>query len=172
MDAKQRIAVAALVLSSAGLIGIAISEGYEPVARPPVPGDVPTGGFGSTRAETGPMKPGEKISPVRALVLLQRDASEAERIVRRCAPVPMYQHEFDAFVGFTYNVGAGGRGVKDGFCTLKSGAMPTMRKRLLAGDYAGACRALMDWTRFQGRELPGLRKRRAREMDQCLGEQP
>lgn len=38
-----RVLVAALTLSAAGLIGIAVSEGWEPVARPPVPGDVPTG---------------------------------------------------------------------------------------------------------------------------------
>lgn len=87
MTERTRTAVAALVLSASGLIGIAVSEGFEPVARPPVPGDVPTGGFGSTRAEYGPMRAGERIDPVRGLILLQRDASEAERIVRRCAPV-------------------------------------------------------------------------------------
>ena len=38
MSARARLAVASLVLSAAGLIGIAVSEGYEPVARPPVPG--------------------------------------------------------------------------------------------------------------------------------------
>ena len=83
---RSRIAVvASLVLSASGLIGIAVSEGWEPVARPPVQGDVPTGGFGSTRAESGPMKAGERIDPVRGLILLKRDAAEAERIVRRCA---------------------------------------------------------------------------------------
>ena len=51
MDNNQRriAVVASLVLSASGLIGIAVSEGWEPVARPPVQGDVPTGGFGSTR---------------------------------------------------------------------------------------------------------------------------
>jgi lysozyme len=49
MSERARIAIAALTLSAAGLIGIATSEGWEPVAKPPVPGDVPTGGFGSTR---------------------------------------------------------------------------------------------------------------------------
>lgn len=170
MSARVRTAAAALALSAVGLIGIAVSEGWEPVARPPVPGDVPTGGFGSTRAESGPMKQGERIDPVRGLILLQRDASEAERIVQRCAPVPMHQHEFDAFVSFAYNVGPGKAGVKDGFCELRRGGPPTMLRRLLAGDYQGACDALMDWTNFQGRPLRGLTLRRQRERAQCRGE--
>ena len=169
MTARTRTAVAALVLSASGLIGIAVSEGWEPVARPPVPGDVPTGGFGSTRAESGPMKSGERIDPVRGLILLQRDASEAERIVRRCAPVPMHQHEFDAFVSLAYNVGPGKAGVKDGFCELKRGGPSTIVRLLLAGDYVGACHAILGWDKFQGKPLRGLTLRRQRESLQCLG---
>ena len=170
MTERTRTAVAALVLSASGLIGIAVSEGFEPVARPPVPGDVPTGGFGSTRAEYGPMRAGERIDPVRGLVLLQRDASDAERIVRRCAPVPMHQHEFDAFVSLAYNVGAGAPGVKDGFCVLKSGRQSSIVRHLLAGEYEQACRGILAWDKFQGRPLRGLTLRREREARQCLGE--
>ena len=172
MTARVRTTAAALVLSAAGLIGIAVSEGWEPVARPPVPGDVPTGGFGSTRGESGPMKAGERIDPVRGLILLKRDAAEAERIVRRCAPVPMYQHEFDAFVSLAYNVGPGKAGVKDGFCELKRGGPSTIVRRLLAGDYAGACDAILSWDHFQGKPLRGLTLRRERERALCLGEAP
>ena len=169
---NARVAVAALALSAAGLIGLATSEGWEPVAKPPVAGDVATGGFGSTRDETGPMKAGTRIDPVRGLILLQRDAGEAERIVQRCARVPMYQHEFDAYVSLAYNVGAGRAGVKDGFCVLKSGAPSTIVRRLLAGDYEGACNAILSWDKFQGRPLRGLTLRRERERAQCLGERP
>ncbi|MBS0501107.1 MAG: glycoside hydrolase family protein [Proteobacteria bacterium] len=170
MQMNARTLVAALTLSAAGLIGIATSEGWEPVARAPVPGDVPTGGFGSTRAESGPMQAGERIDPVRGLILLRRDAAEAERIVRRCAPVPMHQHEFDAFVSFTYNFGPGKAGVKDGFCELKRGGPPTLLRNLLSGDYAGACDALLAWDKFQGQPMRGLTLRRQRERAQCLGE--
>ena len=169
MTMRTRTIIASLTLSAAGLIGIATSEGWEPVARPPVPGDVPTGGFGSTRSESGPMKTGERIDPVRGLILLQRDASEAERVVRRCAPVPMHQHEFDAFVSLAYNIGPGKAGVKDGFCELKSGRPSTIVRKLLAGDYAGACDALLDWDNFNGKPLRGLTLRRERERAQCLG---
>ena len=168
---KPRTVAAALALSAAGLIGIATSEGWEPIARPPVPGDVPTGGFGSTRSETGPMQAGERIDPVRGLILLQRDASEAERIVRGCiGDIPLHQHEFDAFVSLAYNVGGGKAGVKDGFCTLKSGRPSTLVQRLRAGDYAGACNALLAWDKFNGQPLRGLQLRRQRERAQCLGE--
>lgn len=156
---RARVLASALTLSAAGLIGIAVSEGWEPVARPPVPGDVPTGGFGSTRAESGPMKAGERIDPVRGLILLQRDASEAERIVRRCAPVPMYQHEFDAAVSLAYNIGG------KAFCGS------TVARRFNAGDYEGACNAFLMWDKFRGRTLPGLVARRERERAQCRGEQ-
>ena len=172
MSVLIRTAAATLVLSAAGLIGMAVSEGWEPVARPPVPGDVPTGGFGSTRSESGPMKEGERIDPVRGLILLQRDAAEAERIVRRCAPVPMYQHEFDAFVSLAYNVGPGKAGVKDGFCELKRGGPPTIVRRLLAGDYTGACDAILGWDKFKGKPLRGLTLRRERERAVCLGVTP
>lgn len=165
--ATARLAV--LALSAAGLIGIAISEGFEPVARPPVPGDVPTGGFGSTRSEAGPMQAGERIDPVRGLILLQRDAAEAERIVRRCAPVPMHQHEFDAYVSLAYNIGPGKAGARDGFCELKRGGPSAIRRRLLAGDYVGACAAILDWDKFGGRPLRGLTLRRQREHAQCMG---
>jgi len=172
MSARQtlaRLAAATLTLSATGLTGIAISEGWEPVARPPVAGDVVTGGYGSTRSETGPMQAGERIDPVRGLVLLQRDASEAARIVRSCAPVPMHQHEFDAFTSLAYNVGHGKAGVKDGFCILKSGRPTTIVLRLQAGDYAGACNGLMDWANFKGKPLRGLQLRRERERTLCLG---
>lgn len=116
------------------------------------------------------MKAGERIDPVRGLILLQRDASEAERIVRRCAPVPMHQHEFDAFVSLAYNVGPGKAGVKDGFCELKRGGPSTIVRRLLAGEYEQACRGILAWDKFQGRALRGLTLRREREARQCLGE--
>ncbi len=160
MSARGRTTAAALVLSAAGLIGIAVSEGWDPVARPPVPGDVPTGGFGSTRTENGPMKAGEQINPVRGLILLQRDAGDAERVVRRCAPVPMYQHEFDAAVSLAYNIGG------KAFCGS------TVARRFNAGDYEGACNAFLMWDKFRGRTLPGLVARRERERAMCLGETP
>ena len=134
-------------------------EGYEPVARPPVAGDVDTGGFGSTRREDGtPMRPGEKVPPTRALVLLLADAGRAEQAVKRCAPVPMHPYEFAAYVSLTYNIGSGA------FCGS------TLAKKLVALDYEGACKEILRWDRFQGKPLRGLTVRRQAEFRQCMGE--
>lgn len=149
----SRILAASLSLSGAALIGIALHEGYRGEAYEPVKGDVPTIGFGTTEG----VRMGDKITPERALVRLLQDANKFEHAVRDCSPVPMYQHEFDAYVSLTYNIGAGA------YC--KS----TLVRKLKAGDYAGACREILRWNRFRGRELPGLTKRRHEEYKKCLG---
>lgn len=159
IDAKRtRVAVAGLSLSAATLVSIALSEGWEPVAKPPVKGDVPTMGFGSTRNADGtPVRDGQTITPDRGLVLLLSDANRFERAVKRCAPVPMHSHEFSAYVSLTYNIGEGA------FCGS------TLAKKLNALDYAGACAEISRWTKFNGKDLPGLVKRRERERAECEG---
>lgn len=153
-----RTQIAALALSAAALVGIALHEGYEPVARPPVAGDVDTGGFGSTRREDGtPMRAGEKVEPTRALVLLLKDATRFEQAVKRCAPVPMYPHEFSAYVSLAYNIGEGA------FCSS------TLARKLKALDYEGACREILRWDKFKGEPLRGLTNRRQAEYRMCVG---
>lgn len=153
---KVRIAVAALSLSASAFVGIAVHEGYRQEAYIPVPGDVPTIGFGTTQG----VKMGDKTTPERALVRLLADAGTYEQAVRRCAPVPMFQHEFDAYVSLTYNIGGGA------FCAS------TLAKKLNAGDYAGACKEILRWDKFNGQALAGLTKRRQAEYKQCVGEAP
>lgn len=157
---KFRVAVSALSLSAAALVGIAVSEGYEPVARPPLPGDKATVGFGETKG----VKLGEKTTPTRALVRLLDSASGYERGVQRCVKVPLYQYEFDAYVSFAYNLGVAK------FCGAG------FVKLLNEGKYEQACKGMAyhpdgrpAWSHFQGRFFPGLHKRRLRERDQCLG---
>jgi len=78
VNSPARVIVASLTLSASTLLAIALHEGWEPVARPPVPGDVATGGFGTTRNEAGsPVRQGENFTPQRGLILLVRDADEA-----------------------------------------------------------------------------------------------
>lgn len=154
-----RIAIASLTLSASALVGIALHEGYAPTALPPVAGDVATGGFGSTQREDGtPMRLHEKVSPQRALVLLLADATRFEQAVKRCAPVPMYPHEFSAYVSLAYNIG------ESAFCGS------TLAEKLQALDYAGACREVLRWDKFKGKTLPGLTRRRQAEFQLCMGE--
>jgi len=150
---EPRTKVASLVLSAAVLIGIANHERFSEVAYIPVPGDVPTIGFGTTEG----VKLGDKITVERALIRLESDANKFAAAIKRCAPVPMYQYEFDAYVSLAYNIGEGA------FCRS------TLVKKLLVGDYEGACKEILRWDKFKGRTLRGLTKRRYLEYQQCMG---
>lgn len=148
-----RPALTSLYLSAAVLVGIAIEEGFTSKAVIPVPGDVPTIGFGTTKG----VKRGDVITPERALVRLLDDANEFSESVKRCANVPMYQYEFDAYVSLTYNIGTGA------FCNS------TLVRKLKAYDYEGACKEILRWDKFKGQPLKGLTHRRQREYKLCMG---
>lgn len=98
------------------------------------------------------------------------DLIEANTIVDSCVHVPLQDHQRAAFVSFTFNVGPGAKGVKDGFCTLKSGEPSTIVKKLHAKDYAGACQQMRLWIRAGGKVLKGLISRREAEVNLCLGQ--
>jgi lysozyme len=148
-----RSLVAALSLSAAALVGIALHEGYRGEAYIPVPGDVPTIGFGTT----GGVQMGDRITPERALQRALTDIQQFEGALKKCVKVPLHQHEYDAYISFSYNVGSAA------FCNS------TLVRKLNAGDYSGACAELLRWTKAGGRELPGLVKRRQDEYRQCMG---
>ena len=158
-----RRTVAGLSLSAAALVGILLHEGYTDRAVIPVKGDVPTIGFGAT---TG-VKLGETTTPPKALARALADVQQFEGALKQCVTVPLAQHEYDALVGFSYNVGS------HAFC------QSTLVKKLNAEDYAGACSELLRWRFFHGKDcaLPasarlcgGLAKRREAEYRQCIGE--
>lgn len=152
------------------IVSIGTFEGWEGAAKPPLPGDHVTGGHGSTTDERRkPFKMGEKIDPVRGLILLGRDVEDAARMVRKCAPHPMHQHEFQAFVMLAQNIGHGAGGIKDGFCINKEGRTAIIPRRLLSGDYRGACEAILLYDKFKGKSIRGLVKRRQAEYRLCLG---
>lgn len=160
-----RVAVTALSLSGAGLVGIALHEGYTDRAVRPLPGDVPTVGFGSTRrADGAPVQMGDKVTPTQALANKLRDVKEFEGRLKGCITAPMSQGEYDSVVSLAYNVGA------DAVC--KS----TMVRLFNAQDYAGACAQFDRWTFFQGKDCRdltnrcvGLVWRRVEERKKCQG---
>ena len=151
----RRREVAALVLSASALVGIAAHEGYRALAYDDGVG-VQTIGYGTTAG----VKPGDKITPERALIRLADDVDAYQVAMRRCVAVPLHQHEWDAYVSLAYNIGPGA------FCGS------TLVKRLNAGDYAAACAEISRWNRAGGRVLPGLSKRRAAERARCEGKKP
>lgn len=150
---KKRLAVAGLSLSAVGLLTIAKWEGFSDHAYIPVPGDVPTIGFGSTEG----VKMGDTITVPKAIERLYRDTEKAESAIGRCVKVPLSQGETDAFTSFAYNVGA------EAFCSS------TLVKKLNAGDYAGACQELKRWVYVDGRRVQGLVNRREAEYRLCMG---
>jgi lysozyme len=160
-----RMAVATMGLSAAGLVGIVAHEGYTDRAVRPLPGDVPTVGFGSTtRPDGAPVRLGDTTTPPQALARALADVQRFEGALRRCVTVPLHQHEYDSFLSLAYNVGDAA------FCRS------TLVRRLNAGDYAGACAEFDRWTYFQGRDCrdpanrcTGLAKRRAEERAKCEG---
>jgi lysozyme len=150
----NRVLVASLTLSASALVGLAVHEGYREEAYIPVKGDRPTLGFGDAQG----VKLGQKTDPVRALIRLNSQADAFQQQMRQCiGEVPMYQHEWDSIISWSFNVGA------------KAACGSTLVRKLKARDYTGACNELLRWDRFQGSVLPGLTKRRQDEHRQCLG---
>lgn len=150
---RMRMSVAALTLSAAGFVGLALHEGYTDRAVIPVPGDVPTIGFGTT----GGVKLGDRTTPPAALSRALRDVEKFEGAIKQCVTVPLHQHEYDAYTSLAYNIGTGA------FCGS------TLVRKLNAGDYAGACAEISRWDKFQGKPLRGLTIRRAEERAKCEG---
>ena len=160
---KNRAHISSIALSAAALVAIVMHEGYTDRAVIPVKGDVPTIGFGTT----GGVKMGDTTTPPKALARALTDVQKFEGALKQCVTVPLSQNEYDAFVGFSYNVGSAA------FC--RSGIV----KKLNAGDYPGACREILRWTYFQGKNCAapenarlcgGLAKRRQEEYRQCMGD--
>ena len=147
-----RLGIGALGISATVLVSIALHEGYREEAYQDTVG-VPTVGYG----ETAGVRMGDRTTPERALVTLLSSANRHADAIRSCIHVPLYQHEFDAYVSLAYNIGPGA------FC--KS----TLLKKLNAKDYVGACAAIDDWVYAGGKKLPGLVKRRSLERAMCEG---
>lgn len=152
MNANPRIIVAALTLSAAAFVGIAQHEGYSGKAYDDGVG-VQTIGFGTTEG----VKPGDTITPPKALARALSDVQQYEGAIKRCVTVPLHQYEYDAMISLAYNVGTGA------FCGS------TLVRKVNAGDYAGACTEILRWDRAGGRVLRGLTIRRRAEYQQCIG---
>jgi GH24 family phage-related lysozyme (muramidase) len=129
----RKLAVGSLSLSAAGFIALVVSEGWIDVARPPVQGDRPTAGFGSTYHIDGtPVKLGDTMTPVQALKTAQAHIYADEQRFRDSLPgVEMTQAEYDVYIDWIYQYGIGR--------WLNS----PMRFSLMNGDHAAACDALL-----------------------------
>lgn len=150
----NRVQLASLTLSAAALVGLALSEGFTDRAVQPLPGDKWTYGFGTTEG----VRPGDTITPPKALERKLRDVQNFEGALKQCVTVPLAQHEYDAYVSLAYNIGS------TAFCGS------TLVRLLNAGDYAGACQQILRWDRFKGQPVRGLTLRRQREHALCISD--
>lgn len=140
------------ILSAAGLIAIAVFEGFSSAPYKDT-GGVWTNGFGNTHNAQ------KKVSVQEALTDLKKNTISAENAVNRCITQEMPQRHFDAFVSLTYNIG------NQAFC--KS----TLVRKYNAGDTYGACRQILRWVYVKGRRVQGLANRRQKEYLTCVGGQ-
>lgn len=151
----QRIGIATLALSAVAFGALVLREGYSDKAITPVPGDIPTLGFGTTEG----VRLGDTITPPQAVQRALRDVARYEGAIKQCVVVPLHQHEYDAYLSLAYNIGP------TAFCGS------TLVRKLNALDYTGGCREILRWDRFKGQPLRGLTLRRQAEYRQCLGQQ-
>ena len=116
--------------------------------------DVLTIGYGHTG---GDVKKGQKITLEEAEALLVKDLEKFEKIVARLVKAPIEQHQFDALVSFTYNLGEGN--------LTKS----TLLKLINANDFNRASGQFEQWVNAGGKRLAGLVARREAEQEMFLG---
>lgn len=109
--------------------------------------------YGETK---GGAKVGDKFTPEQCSEMLKKRLPEYYNAIAKCIHVPISDKTAVAFTSASYNIGTAG------FCRS------TMVKRLNAGDAKGACDALMQWNKAQGRVVKGLTNRRAAERRLCL----
>ena len=144
----------AKVVNESELIAAALCRRFEGFFPRPYlcPAGVATIGFGTTRYENGlrVTLADPQITKERAEELLLWELKGCAESVTRLCPGQETNVQA-ALIDFTYNLGAGRL------------ASSTLRKRINAGDWAGARTECMKWVRGGGRVLPGLVKRRTAE---------
>lgn len=138
------------------LRGLNFIKGFEKlrlVGYLPTKFDVPTAGWGHTG-------PGVHVGVNYTLEQCQNwfdyDISIREAAVYSLVKVELTQGQYDALVSFIFNVG------------ITNFSKSTMRKKLNAGDYAGAANEFVRWNKQKGRVLDGLTNRRLEEKEMFL----
>ncbi len=170
MQINKRIAVAVLSISVGAVGTWKASEGFAPKAEIPTKGDVPTIGYGSTHYENGAaVKMGDVITRPKADQLAHNLAKKDEDALKASLPVDarLYQSEYDVYVDFIGQYGSGNwRG-------------SSMRRGIIAGDYTGACKALLNYRYAAGYDCstPGNKRcwgvwtRQLQRYNTCMGAQ-
>ena len=100
---------------------------------------------------TGGVKETDKITLEEADSLLEKDIAKFEEYVSDNVIVELKQHQFDALVAWTFNLGVG---------NLRNS---TMLKKLNEADYDSIPFEMRRWNKAGGKTLDGLIRRRKAE---------
>ena len=116
------------------------------------PAGIWTIGYGHTSAAGAPeVRENMRISREEAEAILKRDLAQFEDAVSSMVKVPLTENQFDTLVSFAFN------------CGIAALRRSTLLKRVNAGAFDAVPAELMKWTRADGKELPGLVRRRRAE---------
>ncbi len=99
-----------------------------------------------------------EIDKEKGLSLLAKDVQKAEMGVLRLIRVPLEDHQFDALVSWTFNLGSG---------RLQSS---TLRMKVNREEHEDVPDEIKKWRKAGGRVLAGLVKRRAVEARMYAGD--
>ena len=145
--------------SASGRALIAACEGLRLSAYKDSVG-VLTIGYGHTSAAGPPLvKVGMRLSgKSEADAILAVDLEKVEQQVSSRVSVPLDQHQFDALVSFTFNLGPGNL------------SRSTLLRKLNAGEYRSASNEFKRWNKAGGKVLRGLTTRREAERLMFIGD--
>ena len=134
-------------LSKQGLALLKEFEGFRAKAYIPVPGDVPTIGYGFTHG----VKMGDVMTRAEADARLIEELRPYEMAVWQACTNEPNQNQFDAMTSLCYNIGTAGF------------RRSTVLKAHNRGDHQAAARAFGLWNKSGGKVYAGLTRRRAEE---------
>jgi lysozyme len=137
-------------ISYNGLSFLKEQEGFRAQAYKDT-GGVWTIGYGTIKWKDKPVEAGMTITEKEAELALTDDLAWAQTAVNKAVRVTLTQNMFDALVSFVYNLGE------------SNFRKSTLLNKLNQGQYKAAAFELLRWKYDNGKEIPGLLKRRQRE---------
>ena len=140
-----------LIVSSALAEFVAVWEGFSAVAYQ-CSAQVWTIGYGTTAG----VKRGDIITHGEALDQLMTHLEDDARTVDRVVAITLKQHERDALISLSYNIGRA------------AFSRSTLLRLLNSGNKTGAADQILRWNRAGGRVVLGLVKRRTAERNLFL----
>lgn len=99
---------------------------------------------------------GTTLTDGEAESLLRSDLAKAETTVNRLVKTALTGNQYDAIVSLVFNIGVG------------NFERSTMLVKINNGDYEGAAAEFPRWVYAEGKQLPGLIARRAKEQSLFL----